>query len=71
VLENNKDVAFLSKKLASIYSDLELKDFSLEEHSFMDKEILNPEAIELFKKFEFKSLIPSHHQEKIKNFDTL
>ncbi|MDD2565813.1 MAG: 5'-3' exonuclease H3TH domain-containing protein [Candidatus Gracilibacteria bacterium] len=71
VLENNREVAFLSKQLASIYSDLELADFNLEDHNFTKKEILNPEVIDIFKRFEFKSLIPSHHQEKIKNFDTL
>lgn len=71
VLQNNREIAFLSKKLASIYSNLELPNFNLEDHNFTRKEILNPEIIDLFKKFEFKSLIPSHHQEKIKNFDTL
>lgn len=71
ILENNKDVAFLSKKLASIYSELELKWFNLEEHDFKTINLYNEKIIELFKKYEFKSLIPAEHQDEIKNFDTL
>jgi len=71
ILENNKDVAFLSKRLASIYSELELKWFDLEEHDFKNINLFNEKIIELFKKYEFKSLIPAEHQDKIKNFDTL
>lgn len=71
ILENNKDIAFLSKKLASIYSALELKLFDIKEHNFKDINLYNEKIIELFKKYEFKSLIPTQHQDAIKNFNTL
>jgi len=70
-LEQNKEVAFLSKKLASIYTKLELEWFDIEEHNFRSINLYNEKIIELFKKYEFKSLIPTEHQDKIKNFDTL
>ncbi len=71
VLEASHEVAFLSKKLASIHAELELPGFSIENHIFKTKNIFTDEAIELLKRFEFKSLIPTAHQDKIKNFETL
>ncbi len=71
VLIESREIAFLSKQLASIHTELELPWFSLENHIFKTKDIFTAEAIELLKKFEFKSLIPTAHQDKIKNFDTL
>lgn len=71
ILEINKEIAFLSKQLASIYCNLELKWFDLEDHKFSDINLYNDKIIALFKEYEFKSLIPTEHQDAIKNFDTL
>lgn len=70
-LIENKEIAFMSKKLASIHTDLKLENFSIENHKFKDVELINENVIWLFKKFEFKSLIPEKHKDKIKNFDSL
>ena len=70
-LIEKKELAFLSKKLASIVIDLDLPWFNLENHLFKDIKIMTDEVIEFFKKYEFKSLIPAWHKEEIKNFATL
>ena len=70
-LISNKEVAFLSKKLASIHTDLAIDNFSLENHIFNIDSILNWKAITLLKRFEFKSLLPDDHKWEIKNFDKL
>ena len=66
-----KDQAFLSKKLASIDTKVELENFNIESFDFKQRKLLSEKTIDLFKKFEFKSLIPSHLQDEIKNFSTL
>lgn len=71
VLIEQKEVAFLSKKLASIDTQVDLWNLEIEDYFFRDKKILNDKSIALFKKFEFKSLIPTTHQDQIKNFPTL
>jgi hypothetical protein len=43
----------------------------LENYSFSSKELIDEKVIELFKKFEFKSLIPEKYQTKSKNFGAL
>lgn len=70
ILELNKEIAFLSKQLASIYCNLELKWFDLEEHKFNNINLYNDKIIALFKEYEFKSLIPTEHQDAIKNFES-
>jgi DNA polymerase-1 len=70
-LAASHEVAFLSKQLASINTELDLPWFHLDNHIFKEKNIFTENAINLLKKYEFKSLIPSHHQDEIKNFDTL
>jgi hypothetical protein len=51
----------LSKKLATIYVSVDLKNFELSNYLFSKKELINKNVIELFKKFEFKSLIPEKY----------
>lgn len=51
-----KEMAFLSKKLATIKKDIELDNFYLEKFRFDKDSILNEEIKELFKKYEFNSL---------------
>lgn len=53
-LKEHKDLALLSKKLATIKTDCEL-DFTFSEAKLGD--IFNEDAINLFRKLEFKSLI--------------
>lgn len=53
-LKEHKDLALLSKKLATIKTDCEL-DFTFNEAKLGD--IFNEDAINLFRKLEFKSLI--------------
>ena len=56
-LLNSRENAFLSKKLATIKTDVDLKNFDLEKYRFTPEKYLNKEIIELFKKLEFHSLI--------------
>lgn len=58
-LEKGKEKAFLSQKLATIITDLEIEKIS--EENFSEK-LKNPEYIELLQKYEFKSLIPKEFQ---------
>lgn len=58
ILITQKENAFLSQKLASIITDLDVSH--LPECSFAPG-IQNTEYIELLKKYEFRSLIPSAH----------
>ena len=55
VLIAQKDNAFLSQKLATIYTGLELD--VLPEESFVPG-LGNPEYVSILKKYEFKSLLP-------------
>lgn len=56
-LEINREVAFLSKRLAEINIQVDLSEFNFEDCAFKTKEFFTPEVVELFKKFEFKSLL--------------
>jgi hypothetical protein len=51
----------LSKRLATIDILVDLKDFNIENYKFASKELIDEKVIDLFKKFEFKSLIPSKY----------
>lgn len=55
VLIAQKDNAFLSQKLATIYTDLELE--TLPDTSFASG-LSNPEYVSIIKQYEFKSLLP-------------
>ncbi len=70
VLETNREIAFVSKKLATIDTSVPLDNFSLDEHIFASRDFLTGEVIEFFTKYDFRSLIPKEHIET-KNFSTL
>ena len=70
VLETNREIAFVSKKLATIDTSVPLDNFSLDEHIFASRDFLTGEVIEFFTKYDFRSLIPKGHIET-KNFSTL
>lgn len=53
-LTNNKDIALMSKDLATIYRDMSF-DFKLEDLKFMNED--SEEKYELFKELEFNSLL--------------
>ena len=56
-LINSKENAFLSKRLATLDKNVNLENFDLELFTFKWGEILNDEVKEIFKKFEFHSLL--------------
>ena len=58
ILLNQKENAFLSQKLARIVTDLDISNLS---ESPFAPGILNPEYIDIIKKYEFRSLIPTAH----------
>jgi len=58
ILVDQKENAFLSQKLARIITDLDITE--LPESPFAPG-ILNPEYIDIIKKYEFRSLIPTAH----------
>ena len=60
-----KESAFLSKKLATICLDIDLKWMQLKEFSFQKDEILNSKSEQFFRDFEFFSLLPQ--EAKINN----
>lgn len=55
-LKASHEIAFLSKKLATIKKDVELEKFYLEDFKFKRDNILNDSTKELFKRYEFNSL---------------
>ena len=63
-LRDGKELAFLSKKLATIDLDVEMPDFNIEEYQFEPKNILNSDTVELFKEFEFHSLLPQETSQR-------
>ncbi len=65
-LLDQKENAFLSQKLASIVTDLEIDDSELGNDWFQNP-LHIPEVIEFLKKYEFKSLIPRDLQEQKKD----
>ncbi|MDD2916748.1 MAG: 5'-3' exonuclease H3TH domain-containing protein [Candidatus Gracilibacteria bacterium] len=70
VLESNREIAFVSKKLATIDTTVPLENFSLEDHLFADRDFLTKEVIDFFTQYDFRSLLPKEHVET-KNFSTL
>ncbi|MDD5770608.1 MAG: 5'-3' exonuclease H3TH domain-containing protein [Candidatus Gracilibacteria bacterium] len=55
-LKESREIAFLSKRLATIDKNVELNNFYLENFKFNKENILNEDVKELFKKYEFNSL---------------
>jgi len=54
---NNRENAFLSKKLATLDIHVDLNEFSINNFLFHEKEILNEEVCDMFESLEFYSLI--------------
>lgn len=57
-----REIAFLSKRLATIKKDVDLWDFNLEHYKFYNESLLNDKIVELFKKYEFNSLLPNNER---------
>lgn len=72
-LTDNRENAFLSKKLATICLDVPNyswnKTVNLEDYKFYPEKFEKIEIIELFKNYEFHSLVPKDQQEKSKTWD--
>ena len=64
-LISGREKAFLSKKLATLEKNVELEKLSLDNFIFNPKKLINTEIIELFKKFEFNSLIQENDIKKL------
>ena len=69
-LKNSKEIAFLSKKLATIDLSVSLEKFDLENYKFKPEEILNEDIVKLFEDFEFNSLI-WEEKRYLKKWDSL
>lgn len=69
-LEANREIAFVSKRLATIDTAVPLDKFSLAEHIFADRNFLTSEVIEFFTKYDFRSLLPKEHIQT-KDFSSL
>lgn len=68
-LSENRENAFLSKKLATVCLDAPLgENFDLQNYKFLPNELLSQKVIEIFKDFEFSSLIPESAQEEKKTW---
>lgn len=61
-LQENREKAFLSKKLATIHTDVPLELPELEAFTFSNRKLITPETMDLFRELEFKSLLPVHEQ---------
>jgi len=55
-LKNSREIAFLSKSLATLKKDIDLWNFYLEDYKFHKENILNDKVKEIFKRYEFDSL---------------
>lgn len=66
-----REIAFLSKKLATIKKDVDLWWFNLEHYKFYEDALLNDKIIELFKKYEFNSLLPNSERKVQKTWNDL
>ena len=56
-LASAKEIAFLSKQLATVKLDVPLEDFDIEDFKFEKNNLVNENVIEFFEKYEFNSLV--------------
>nr|MDD3719797.1 5'-3' exonuclease H3TH domain-containing protein [Candidatus Gracilibacteria bacterium] len=70
-IKEAREIAFLSKKLATIKNDVDLGKFNLEDYKFNKDTLIDDEVIELFKKYEFNSLLGKEHIKKQKVWNDL
>ncbi|MDD3646575.1 MAG: 5'-3' exonuclease H3TH domain-containing protein [Candidatus Gracilibacteria bacterium] len=69
-LLSSKDVAFISKKLATIACDIEIKDFNLNNFAFHPEKIFNDDVKDYFRSLEFNSLL-NEETKKLSKWDDL
>ncbi len=69
-LVEQRDRAFLSKKLASITTDVDIEILPESAYCFRDRELINPQVNDFFRSLEFKSLIPEEAS-TLKSFESL
>jgi 5'-3' exonuclease len=69
-LVEQRDRAFLSKKLASITTDVDIEILPESAYCFRDRELINPQVNDFFRSLEFKSLIPEETS-TLKSFESL
>lgn len=68
-LSENRENAFLSKKLATVCLEAPLgENFDLQNYKFFPDNLFSQKVIEIFKDFEFNSLIPESAQEEKKTW---
>lgn len=66
-----REIAFLSKKLATIKKDVDLGNFKLDNYRFFRDWLLNDKIIDIFKKYEFNSLLPNNQKKDEKKWSDL
>lgn len=70
-LKDQKDNAFLSKKLATIELAVDLWDFDIKNFCFKKSSIVNEDVVELFKKYDFNSLLSDKDRKDLDTFSSL
>lgn len=70
ILEINREIAFISKQLATIDTNVPLDNFSLEQHIFSSRKLLTNEVIDFFIRHDFRSLLPKEYIQT-KDFSSL
>lgn len=70
-LKEWKEMAFLSKQLATIKLDIELEKFHLDTYFFEPHQVMNEAVQEFFKKYEFYSLLGQESQKELQKWEDL
>ncbi|NUJ97892.1 hypothetical protein HGA92_03855 [Candidatus Gracilibacteria bacterium] len=70
-IKEGREVAFLSKKLATLDTDVNMSHFHLDDFIFHKDKILSSEVKKLFKEFEFYSLIEGEKNEDEKKWEDM
>lgn len=70
-LKEWKEMAFLSKQLATIKKDIELDNFHLDKFFFEKNQVNNDEVKDFFRKYEFFSLLTDEPQKPLQKWDDL
>lgn len=70
-IKEGREVAFLSKKLATLDTDVNMSHFHLDDFIFHKDKILSSEVKKLFKEFEFYSLIEWEKNEDEKKWEDM
>gem|GEM_PF-1661607 len=63
-LKEGREIAFLSKKLATIALDVDVPNFRIEDYRFVPANFQTPQVMEFFQLYEFYSLITGKLPEK-------